>query len=166
MPHRGAMTDRQLKLAVALIATLTAPSIAAGQAPATSTIRGRDSTASTHLARVVVSADRALHVIGHLPSVSNDLIYSGKKTEVLVMDSLRANVAQDVERQILGRIPGAHFSETAGAGFPSNGVSVRGLDPTQSLEMNVRQNGVGIAADLFGYPETYYTPPGEALERI
>ena len=125
-----------------------------------------DGVRRTRLAPIVVSADRALHVIGHLPSVSENVIYSGKKTEVLVMDSLRANLAQDVERQILGRIPGAHFSETAGAGFPSNGVSVRGLDPTQSIEMNVRQNGVGIAADLFGYPETYYTPPAEALERI
>lgn len=121
---------------------------------------------TTTLAPVVVSADRALHVIGHLVDVDGNVIYSGKKTEVILIDSLRANVAQDVERQILGRIPGAHFSETAGAGFPSSGVSFRGLDPTQSVELNTRQNGVGIAADLFGYPETYYTPPAEALERI
>lgn len=118
------------------------------------------------LPAVVVTATRPLHVIGHMPAVHNNVIFAGKKTEVIVMDSLRANVAQDVERQILGRIPGAHFSETEGAGFPSNGVAFRGLDPTQSVEMNVRQNGVNIAADLFGYPETYYTPPSEALERI
>jgi Fe(3+) dicitrate transport protein len=123
-------------------------------------------TTRTTLAPVVVSADRALHVIGHLGDVSDDVIYAGKKTELIIIDSLRANLAVDVERQILGRIPGAHFSETAGAGFPSNGVSFRGLDPTQSLELNTRQNGVSIAADLFGYPETYYTPPAEALERI
>lgn len=118
------------------------------------------------LAPVVVSADRALHVIGHLADVESNVIYAAKKTEVILLDSLHVNLAQDVERQILGRIPGAHFSETAGAGFPSNGVSFRGLDPTQSVELNTRQNGVGIAADLFGYPETYYTPPAEALERI
>ena len=98
--------------------------------------------------------------------MQESVIYAGKKTEVLVMDSLRANVAQDVERQILGRVPGAHFSETEGAGFPSNGVGFRGLDPTQSVEINTRQNGIGIAADLYGYPETYYTPPSEALSRI
>ena len=118
------------------------------------------------LATVVVSASRPLHVIGHLPDVADGVIYAGKKTEVIVMDSLHANLAQDVERQILGRIPGAHFSETQGAGFPSNGVAFRGLDPTQSVEVNTRQNGVSIAADLFGYPETYYTPPSEALDRI
>lgn len=119
-----------------------------------------------HLSAVRIAASRPLHVIGHLPWVHDAVILAGKKTEVIVMDSLQANLAQDVERQILGRIPGAHFSETEGAGFPSNGIGFRGLDPTQSQEVNTRQNGVSIAADLFGYPETYYTPPAEALERI
>ena len=121
---------------------------------------------ATDVGVVVIRANKPLHVIGHLPDVQESVIYAGKKTEVLVMDSLRANVAQDIERQILGRVPGAHFSETEGAGFPSNGVGFRGLDPTQSVEINTRQNGIGLAADLYGYPETYYTPPSEALSRI
>jgi Fe(3+) dicitrate transport protein len=115
---------------------------------------------------LVVTAARPLHVIAHLPDVRDNVIYAGKKTEVITLDSLHANLGQDVERQILGRIPGAHFSETAAAGFPSNGVGFRGLNPTQSVEMNTRQNGVNIAADAYGYPETYYTPPSEALDRI
>ena len=121
---------------------------------------------ATDVGVIVIRANKPLHVIGHLPDVQGSVIYAGKKTEVLVMDSLRANVAQDIERQILGRVPGAHFSETEGAGFPSNGVGFRGLDPTQSVEINTRQNGIGLAADLYGYPETYYTPPSEALSRI
>src|SRR5207249_1420774 len=36
----------------------------------------------------------------------------------------------------------------------------------QAVEMNTQQNGTSIAGDVFGYPETYYTPPSEALERI
>ncbi len=133
---------------------------AAGQAP--------DSTqrTPTSLAPVVVTSDRPLHVIGHMRDVTDGVIYNGKKTEVITIDSLAANSAQDVERQILGRIPGAHFSETQGAGFPSNGVGFRGLDPTQSVEVNTRQNGINLAADVYGYPEAYYTPPTEALERI
>ncbi len=93
---------------------------------------------------LVVTAARPLHVIGHLPGVRDNVIYAGKKWEVITLDSLHANLALDVERQILGRIPGANFSETAGAGFPSNGVGFRGLNPTQSVEMNTRQNGVNI----------------------
>ncbi|MBI3792384.1 MAG: TonB-dependent receptor [Gemmatimonadetes bacterium] len=115
---------------------------------------------------VVVRASQPLRVLGRLPDTRDGVLYVGKKSEVLLVDSIQANLAQDVERQILGRIPGATFSETQGAGFPSNGVAFRGLNPTQSVELNVRQNGVSIAGDLFGYPETYYTPPSEALERI
>lgn len=151
----------RLSILVVASTLVLGPQTAIAQQDTIATRRG-----AAALPSVVVTASRPLHVIGHLPASEQNVIFAGKKTEVIVMDSLRANVAQDVERQILGRIPGAHFSETEGAGFPSNGVAFRGLDPTQSVEMNVRQNGVNIAADLFGYPETYYTPPSEALERI
>jgi Fe(3+) dicitrate transport protein len=150
------------------LALLVVDSPVRAQQPQADTLRPQQPAhdSAWQLSPIVVSATRALHVIGHLEDVEGGVIYSGKKTDVIVMDSLRANTAQDVERQILGRIPGANFSETEGAGFPSNGVGFRGLDPTQSVEMNTRQNGVNIAADLYGYPETYYTPPAEALARI
>src|SRR5439155_17201122 len=149
--------SRRMFLVLGMVASLATP-LWALQEPV------KQDTAK--LATVVITAAEPLHVLGHLPALRNNVIYAGKKTEVILMDSVRANVAGDVERQILGRIPGASFSETQGAGFPSNGVGFRGLDPTQSVEMHTRQNGVSIAADLFGYPETYYTPPSQALERI
>jgi Fe(3+) dicitrate transport protein len=90
----------------------------------------------------------------------------GKKSEVLLVDGLGANLAQNVGRQVLGRVPGMNFSETENGGFPSSGIGLRGLSPTQSVEMNVRQNGTNIAADVYGYPETYYSPPLEAVDRI
>jgi len=144
------------------------PRTGRAQQPKSDTSKARPASPDTayFLGPIVVSAARPLHVIGHLDAVQDGVIFSGKKTEVILMDSLHANVAQDVERQILGRIPGATFSETEAAGFPSNGVGFRGLDPTQSVEMNVRQDGVNIAGDLYGYPETYYAPPSEALDRI
>ena len=98
--------------------------------------------------------------------VHDGIIYSGKKNEVLILDSLNANTAQNNPRQVLGRIPGSNYSETEGGGFPSNGIGFRGLNPTQSIETNTRQNGYNITADLYGYPESYYLPPLEAVERI
>ena len=104
--------------------------------------------------------------LGNLGEVGGAVIYAGKKTEVLVLDSLDANTALNNPRQILGRIPGMNFSETEGSGFPANGIGLRGLNPVQSVEMNVRQNGYNITADLYGYPETYYLPAMEAVERV
>jgi len=117
------------------------------------------------LTPVVVTAPAEQPARGALPEVRGAYLYSGKKTEVVRLDSLHVNKTQDVTREILGRVPGLNVSESEGSGFPSNGIAFRGLNPTQSVEMNTRQDGVNIVADLYGYPETYYAPPSEAVVR-
>ena len=121
---------------------------------------------SRTLDEVKVIGVKSKNGLGSLGEVGGAVIYAGKKTEVLVLDSLDANVALNNPRQILGRIPGMNFSETEGSGFPANGIGLRGLNPVQSVEMNVRQNGYNITADLYGYPETYYLPALEGVERV
>ncbi len=118
------------------------------------------------LNEVEVTGIKTISGLGYLDEDHDGVIFSGKKTEVLLLDSLDANTAQNNPRQVLGRVPGANYSETEGSGFPSNGIGFRGLSPTQSIETNTRQNGYNITADLFGYPESYYLPPLEAVERI
>lgn len=118
------------------------------------------------LRTVRVTATTAPRTISFLSERHGAWLLTGKKTEIVLVDSMGANAAQNVARQVLGRIPGLVVAETEGGGFPSNGIAIRGLSPTQSVEMNVRQNGVGIAADPYGYPETYYLPPLEAVERV
>ena len=118
------------------------------------------------LKELTIMGTPSVNGMGHMSEAKDGIIYSGKKTEVLVMDSMDGNTAQNNPREVLGRVPGANYSETEGGGFPSNGIALRGLRPTQSIEMQTRQNGYNIAADLYGYPETYYTPPLEALDRI
>jgi Fe(3+) dicitrate transport protein len=118
------------------------------------------------LNELTVMGTPSVNGMGHLKEAQDGIIYSGKKTEVLVLDSMDANTAQNNPREVLGRIPGSNYSETEGGGFPSNGIALRGLRPTQSIEMQTRQDGYNIAADLYGYPETYYMPPLEALDRI
>lgn len=118
------------------------------------------------LGEVEVFSIHNINVMGHLEEVHDGVIYSGKKNEVLKLDSINANVAQNNPRQVLGRIPGANFSETQSSGFPSNGIGFRGLNPTQSAELDTRQNGYNIAGDIYGYPESYYLPPMSAIDRI
>ncbi len=117
------------------------------------------------LREVEVSGVKSITGMGYMED-HGGVIYSGKKTEVLLLDSLDANTAQNNPRQVLGRVPGANYSETEGSGFPSNGIGFRGLNPTQSVETNTRQNGYNITADLYGYPESYYLPTLEAVARI
>jgi len=118
------------------------------------------------LKEVQISETYTTRHFDRMPELKENVIYVGKKNEVLLLDHIDGNKAQNNPRQILGRIPGMNFSETEGCGFPSNGFGLRGLNPTQSIEMNTRQNGYNITADIFGYNESYYNPALEAVERI
>lgn len=125
-----------------------------------------DSLKITELSKVVVVSYLSMNGIGHLNEVQPPIIYAGKRTEVIIVDSVDANKAINNTRQILGRVPGLNIVESETGGFVANGIGIRGLNPVQSLEMNVRQNGYNVAADIYGYNETYYLPPMEAVERI
>ena len=118
------------------------------------------------LKQVNITGIKTVHSTGHMPEVKEGIIYAGKKNEVILVDSLDANKAINNTRQILGRIPGLNIVETETGGFTANGIATRGLNPTQNIEMNTRQNGYNISADVFGYNEAYYIPPMEAVSRI
>lgn len=121
---------------------------------------------ATELDEVLVKGYKTVNGVGHLVGTKNAVIYAGKKSEVVLTDSLDANKAINNTRQILGRIPGLNIVETESSGFTANGIATRGLNPSQSVEMNTRQNGYNISADVYGYNESYYLPPMEAVSRI
>lgn len=125
-----------------------------------------DTIKATQLQQVTVTGIRTIRGIGHMPEVRDGIVYAGKKNEVIIVDSLDANKAINNTRQILGRIPGLNIVETETSGFTANGIATRGLNPTQSIEMNVRQDGYNISGDIYGYNEAYYVPPMEAVSRI
>ena len=100
-----------------------------------------------------------------MPEVKDNILFSGKKNEVLKLSNLNANLTNNNAREVFARIPGVTVWENEGSGLQIN-VGVRGLSPNRSWELNTRQNGVDISADVFGYPEAYYNPPLEAVETI
>ena len=124
-----------------------------------------DSLKNVSLEEVSVTGNRAPAAVTRLADVSGTAIYAGKKTEVIQLDKINANVALNNSRQLFARVPGINIVENDGAGI-SIGVATRGLNPNRITEFNTRQNGYDIAADALGYPENYYTPPAQGLARI
>lgn len=100
-----------------------------------------------------------------LKKVEGTAIFAGKKSEVVSLDVVSANLAANVSRQIYGQVAGLNIYENGDAGLQLN-IGGRGLDPNRSANFNIRQNQYDISADVLGYPESYYTPPAEALEEI
>ncbi len=100
-----------------------------------------------------------------LRAVEGMAIYEGKKSEVVLLREFSANLATNNPRQVFARVAGLNIWESDGAGLQL-GIGGRGLSPNRTANFNTRQNGYDISADALGYPESYYTPPAEALERI
>lgn len=100
-----------------------------------------------------------------LREVEGTAIYAGKKTEVVLIENTVGNLGANNARQIYAQVSGLNIYENDDAGLQLN-IGGRGLDPNRTSNFNVRQNGYDISADVLGYPESYYTPPAEALEEI
>ena len=100
-----------------------------------------------------------------MPETKENVLFSGKKNEVLKLSSINGNLTNNNAREIFARIPGVTIWENEGSGIQIN-VGVRGLSPNRSWELNTRQNGYDISSDVFGYPEAYYNPPLVAVETI
>lgn len=100
-----------------------------------------------------------------LPEVVGTSIYAGKKNALIVLDNVQGNVTTNTMRQVLAKVPGIHIWESDPSGIQI-GIAARGLSPNRSWEFNIRQNGYDIAADPFGYPEAYYNPQLQSVQRI
>jgi len=97
-----------------------------------------------------------------LPAVEGTRIYSGKKTTVLDLDAL-PTIVNNNYRQALSLTPGLLLSEET---TPLVSIGYRGLAPHRAQFMQVLKDGIPIHADMFGYPEAYYTPPLDTVDRL
>ncbi len=118
------------------------------------------------LSEVVVTQQREqVFALKQLKKVEGTAIYAGKKSEVVLLSGLTGNMAANNARQIYSQVVGLNIYDSGDAGLQLN-IGGRGLDPRRTSNFNTRQNGYDISADVLGYPESYYTPPAEALEEI
>ena len=88
-----------------------------------------------------------------------------KKTQSVDIDKIPANTATNNARELYATVPGLNIWESDGGGLQL-GIGARGLSPNRTEHFNTRQNGYDISADALGYPESYYTPPSEAIQSV
>lgn len=124
-----------------------------------------DTIPPLELSGVEISTERSILPVHRLPNVHGNVLVAGKKNEVIELSKSTADLAVVNQRQLFARIPGLMIWENDGSGIQI-GIAARGLSPNRSWEFNTRQNGHDISPDVFGYPEAYYSPPMEAVDRI
>jgi Fe(3+) dicitrate transport protein len=92
-------------------------------------------------------------------------IYAAKKNEVILLDDFAANLVSNNARQVFAKVPGLNIWESDFAGLQLD-IAARGLGPSRTANFNTRQNGYDMSADALGYPESYYMPALQAVDRI
>jgi Fe(3+) dicitrate transport protein len=137
---------------------------ASGQQQQTdSSARVNIDTMNQEINEITIRAEKMKEI--RLKSIEGTVIYEGKKTEIVDLTSINANLATNNGRQIFSRIAGLNVWESDVSGMQL-GIGARGLNPNRSADFNIRQNGYDITADAIGYPDAYFTPPTEGLDRI
>lgn len=124
----------------------------------------QDTTKTRELKEVIIKAWQRRDIT-HLPEEQNGFLNSGKKNEVITLSGTNANIAIKTGRQLFAKVPGVFVYDMDGSGNQLN-ISTRGLDPHRSWEFNIRQNGVIINSDMYGYPASHYSAPMESFEKI
>jgi Fe(3+) dicitrate transport protein len=99
---------------------------------------------------------------GWLPDVSGAAIFAGKKTAVIDLDA-QARIVGNNYRQALSQTPSLLLAEESS---PLVSIGYRGLNPHRAQFTQMLRDGIPIHADQFGYPEAYYTPPLDTVDRI
>ncbi|HEX8332963.1 MAG TPA: TonB-dependent receptor, partial [Segetibacter sp.] len=132
---------------------------------ADSTHQQKDTIKAKYLEDVTVVGRNSKSDYQQMPEIVGTSIYAGKKNALIVLDNVQGNVVTNNMRQVMAKVAGIHIWESDPSGIQI-GIAARGLSPNRSWEFNVRQNGYDIAADPFGYPEAYYNPQLQAVQRI
>ncbi|MGB4772115.1 MAG: TonB-dependent receptor [Chitinophagaceae bacterium] len=103
--------------------------------------------------------------VQRLPDVSGTYLMGGKKTEVIAVQQIEANITLKTGRQLFAKVPGVFVYDMDGSGNQVN-IATRSLDAHRSWEYNIRYNGVITNSDMYGYPASHFNPPMESVQSV
>lgn len=103
--------------------------------------------------------------VQRMADVSGTFLMGGKKTEVIALQQVDANVTLKTGRQLFAKVPGVFVYDMDGSGNQVN-IATRSLDAHRSWEYNIRYNGIITNSDMYGYPASHFNPPMESVQSI
>jgi Fe(3+) dicitrate transport protein len=113
----------------------------------------------------VYSNKNVLNPVEQMGDETNGRLLAGKKNDVINISNANSNLSTKIGRELFAKVPGVFVYDMDGSGNQVN-ISTRGLDPHRSWEYNVRQNGVLLNSDMYGYPASHYSAPMESIEKV
>ncbi len=153
-----------LKLTATLSAALALPAAAQTATPQPNPSEPRQGEQVMETVTVYGEAEGQGAVQKPFPqAVEGVKIFAGKRATVIDLDAL-PKVQANNYRQALALTPGLLISEESS---PLVSLGYRGIgEPHRSQFIQVLRDGIPLHADPFGYPEAYYTPPLDVVDRM
>jgi Fe(3+) dicitrate transport protein len=125
-----------------------------------------DTSSNPHaLDSVTIIAYLKQNIIQYLPATKGTYIFSGKKTEIVNLLQIPADITNKTGRQVFAKVPGVFVYDMDGSGNQIN-IAARGLDPHRGWEFNIRKDGIITNSDMYGYPASHYSMPLESIDHI
>ncbi len=126
----------------------------------------KDTTSNSRsLDSVIIVSYINQNILRPLASTQGTYIFAGKKSEVIELAQIPADITNKTGRQLFAKVPGIFVYDMDGAGNQVN-IASRGLDPHRGWEFNTRKDGVITNSDMYGYPASHYNMPLESIARI
>lgn len=152
-----------MKLAQGILIGFVSIYLAASEAPFVyAAEKQKQDQTTTTMKEVVVKGERSEEGSVFLPDVQGTKINAGKKTSNIDLKDL-PTITNNNYRQALVKAPGLLLSEET---TPLFSLGYRGLAPDRGQFMQILKDGIPIQADMFGYPEAYYTPILQTVDNI
>lgn len=104
----------------------------------------------------------ALEIIGESENVYKTLPGTATRLSARELDLINPIGTQD----LLGYVPGIHGFADDGIGNSRISIGIRGLNPRRSSRVLILEDGIPIQPALYVYPNMYYNPPVERIDRV
>lgn len=169
--HHSSVRETPVRIAARVVwcvcaaTSLVASPVARAQQGPDSTARYARDSVARRLAGAIITAHRPAGAVSAAPRLMAGVLTTGARSEVVGIAGTASNTGEKIGRQLFAEVPGLFVYDMDGSGNQVN-ISTRGLDAHRSWEFNVRQNGVGVNSDVYGYPASHYSAPMEAVDRV
>ncbi len=104
----------------------------------------------------------ALEIIGESENVYKKLPGTATRLDARELDLINPIGTQE----LLGYVPGVHGFADDGIGNSRISIGIRGLNPRRSSRVLILEDGIPIQPALYVYPNMYYNPPVERIDRV
>jgi len=94
-----------------------------------------------------------------------NIIGTGTKNDIIQVQNTNTTLSNNNVRSTFSKIPGMLVREIDASGTKIS-FGIRGLNSSYGQDTSIRQNGVLLAQDPVLYPEAYYAPILESVEKV